>query len=253
MVGNNVQNICPVCAATLSPSRICACGFGEQDKRQLLLVKRDRLLYMVYSMLSILLLLAVFQSYQWGPYAQEIPILKIKQAFGLLDQAGYLRIVDICTKREKVNCVEDAYRDLYLNKNNIEAVAELAQFEFKIHETDSAIRKFKTYYEKGGKNPKVPLQFALALEQKSEFELALKYLNLSIEQNPERLSAMATQEILKILMQQQKYAQAQRLILNFWASAENAKGYFNKEADQLQKILGHQARGARKVASSKSI
>jgi tetratricopeptide (TPR) repeat protein len=211
------------------------------------------MLVYAYAILSILILLIAFESHVWGPFVLELPALKGRQMIGKLDIKGYEKIIEICKKREKISCVKSTYKEMYVQHREIEALAELAQFEFQLHETDAALTNFKTYFLQGGKNPKVFLQYGLALEQGSDFDQAKKYFKLSIDNNPEKLSSQATQELIRIAVQQEKFEEAQSLIHHFWASAENAKGYFNREASQIQKVLGSRKLTQRSVASTKKI
>ncbi len=255
--------LCPKCSARLSsqnsaqPTLLkCMCGFGSPDPMRLLGLRLNQHLVYIYSVLSIAVLLLAFESHVWGGYVFEIPVLKTRQMLSHLDAKGYERIVEICKKRAQISCVKKTYKEMYVEKRQLEALAGLAEFEVQLHENDAALANFNSYFLMGGKNPKVALQYALALEQLptlANLEKAIQYLKLSIAQNPEKLSSLATQELLRILVSQQKYEDAQSLIHHFWASAENAKGYFNKEATQIGKILGNRKTAQRAVASSRKI
>lgn len=237
---------CPRCSSLMALGQVCVCGHGAKDSLVSVLQKRDRSVLGAYIVFSILLALAYVHLQSWGPYALQVPMLKAEHIFGMLDSKGYSKLSAACIARGKEKCAKQAYIDMYVRTRDVEAIALLAQLEIKTHETDVALETFEAYYKKGGKNPKVALQYALALEGEHHYDASIHYLKLSIQQNPDKLAVSATGELLRILLAQQKYSQARNVLDDFWASAENAKGYFNNEAAQIQKVLGPKAH---KVAS----
>ncbi len=229
---------CPRCSSQMAFGQVCVCGYGAKDSLVLALKKRDRSVFAAYILFSIILALAYVHLQSWGPYALQVPLLKAEHMFGILDAKGYMKLAEACIARGKEKCAKQAYIDMYLRTRDIEAIALLAQLEVKTHEADVALETFDAYYKKGGKDPKVALQYALALESEHNYNASIRYLKLSIQQNPDKLAVSATGELLRILLAQQKYSQARNILDNFWASAENAKGYFNNEDAQIQKVLG---------------
>ncbi len=228
---------CPKCASNTTFGQICICGYGAKDSFVLALEKKDRSVAVVYVTFSLVIILSYMHILNWGPYALEFPILKVGHLIGVLNSKNYVKLADDCIARAKDKCAKQIYIDMFKQTKDIEALALLAQLQVKTHEPEIAVKTFEAYYKKGGKNPKVSLQFALALEQVKNYNASIRYFNLSIKQNPEKLSVFATGELLRIFMAQQKYSKAQDLIETFWASAENAKGYFNTEAAQLKKYV----------------
>ena len=160
--------------------------------------------------------------------------------FGILNSKGFVELAEICNARATTKCVIKTYQDMYRHNKNIEAMAMLAQFEFRNHDSQSAIRDFDSYFRFGGRDPKVPLQYALALEEIHNYDVSIHFLSLSIHQNPSKLALIPTAEMLKIYIAQQKYEQAQRLLENFWSRSDKQHAYFNAEESHIQRYLGPQ-------------
>ncbi len=234
---DSVAFTCPKCSSNIVFGQLCICGYGAKDSLQIVLEKRDRTVIGAYTVTSLVIMLAYIHILNWGPFAFQAPLLKTEHFIGILNGKGYVKLAAVCLARAKEKCAKQAYIDMYNRTKNIEAIAMLAQLEVRLHETEVAVKTFEAYYKKGGKNPDVALQYALALEQVHDYDASVRYLMLSIKQNPDKLSVVATGELLRILIAQQKYAKAQSIIENFWASAENAKGYFNTEAAQIKKFV----------------
>ena len=245
---DSVAFTCPKCTSNIAFGQLCICGYGAKDSLQVVLEKRDRTVIGAYIVTSLIIMLAYMHILNWGPFAFQAPLLKTEHFIGILNGKGYVKLAAACSARAKEQCAKQAYVDMYNHTKDIEAISMLAQLEVRLHETEVAVKTFEAYYKKGGKNPNVALQYAMALEQVHSYDASVRYLLLSIKQNPDKLSVVATGELLRILIAQQKYAKAQNIIENFWASAENAKGYFNTEAAQIKKFDAQtKAESSRKI------
>ncbi len=228
---------CPKCNSKTAFGQVCICGYGTQDSLVTLVEKNNRTIYSAYVVFSLILILSYMHILNWGPFALEVPALKAQHYLGVLNSKGYSKLAQACVARGKEQCAKQAYIDMFNRTKDVEALALLAQIETRTHEPEVAAKTYEAYYKKGGKNPRVALQYALLLEQLHKYDASIHYFRLSIQQNPDTLAVFATGELLRILMAQQKYTKAQSLIESFWASAENAKGYFNTEAAQLKKYV----------------
>ncbi len=240
----NYSNICPQCSSELTSdyetgSRICGCGFTENHALTQVYEKRDRNMIKIYAITSALVLVFYTHVMSWGSYAAPIPFLKVSQWTGLATPKTYQTIVDACVQQNKWNCVQNTYLSWYKSTGDVETIASLGHFRTQLKDFAGAAKAYESYYNIGGKNPQVAIQYALVLEKNNDLDNALKYLNLSITQSPpDKLPAQATGEIVQILIKQQKPEEAREAIVAFWQSAENAKGYFNTEYDAITKALG---------------
>lgn len=235
---------CPRCNAQLdqafdsSSAAFCKCGYVDQSALENHRAHAEEKLIKIFAAITISLMLMYVHFANWGSYAFQIPFLKLGDMLGSLGPSGYHEIIDACTKQGKWPCVQSAYLGLYNKTADAEVIAELAKFQERARDQAGASRSYEFYYKVGGKNPAVALPYAKLLFALNDYDNALKYYNLSITQNPDKLAGQATGGILQIYIKQGRYVEARDLITSFWDSAENAKGYFNTEFDQLNATLG---------------
>lgn len=250
----NNLSICPQCSSELvsdyeTGSRICGCGYTENQALTNVYEKRDRNMIKVYAITSALILVFYTHVMSWGSFAAQIPFLKASQMLGLASPKTYQTIVDACIQQNKWSCVQNTYLSWYKSTGDVETIASLGHFRTLLKDFPGAAKAYASYYTIGGKNPEVAIRYAQVLEKNNDLDGALKYLNLSIQQSgTEKLPAQATGEIVQILIKQQKLAEARETIANFWDSAENAKGYFNTEYDAITKVLGPMKAKSSRVA-----
>ncbi len=246
---NNVSNqdtqyttyiACPACESKFVQGEVCACGFGAQKSKSIKLEKRERATILAFVIFSFILLFSYYQLMHWGSFALRVPILKTEKLLGVMDSKSYMELADICNARANVKCVQQTYHEMYQHTKNVEALSMLAQFEARNHDLQTAISDFDAYFKGGGKNSKIPFQYAMVLEENHNYEASLRFLSLAIHQNSGKRSLLATAEMLRIYMAQQKYEQAQRLLENFWSHADKQRAYFNAEESQIQGVLGPQ-------------
>ncbi len=240
----NFETTCLRCSSELindleSGSSGCGCGYTNNQALNQVFEKRDRQMIKVYTVVGLMVMGLYMHFMSWGSYATQIPGLKISQMLGMASPKTYQTIVDACVQQNKWSCVESTYLSWYKATGDTETIANLAHFRTLLKDAQGAVRAYESYYKIGGKNPAVAIQYGLALEKTNDLDNALKYFSLAISQSdPTKLPAQATGEIVQILIKQQKPAEAREAIVTFWASAENAKGYFNTEYDAITKILG---------------
>ena len=241
----NLQTNCPQCSKQLisefgSGNAICSCGYMQNQSLQKVYDKRDRNIIKVYTIASLMILGIYAHCMSWGSYALQIPFLKASQMMGIASSKTYQTLVNACVQQNKWSCVDSTYLSWYKSTGDLETIAKLAHFRTQLKDFSGAAKAYESYFSLGGKDASTSLSYAQILEKNNDLEKALKYLKLSIQATgSEKLPAQATGAIVNILLKQQKFAEARETIFNFWATAENAKGYFNTEYDALEKRLGH--------------
>lgn len=212
----------------------------NKDSFDLAVKRHDRFLIAIYFLTSVFVFLVYAHFVNWGPYASQIVLLKAKQNFGKMSSRDFVNLAKICEARAREKCVRQAYKDMYSKTYDVESFGLLAQYEFNIHDIQSSIKDFDMYYRNAGKDPQFARTYALALEQNHDYNSAIQYFKLSARQNRDQLGIFENREILKILMLQKKYHQAEAHIENFWSKSKVARAYFNFEASEIKKALGSQ-------------
>lgn len=192
----------------------------------------------IFCAIALVITLAYGHIISWGPHAGNALLLQVGKTIGVLSAQGYQELVQACIDNNKWDCAETAYAKLFEKTGDVEVVGKLAKMQMQIQRLPQAAQTFETYYKLGGKNPDTAYFFGQTLEQLGQIDRAVDMYQTSIEQNPEKLSINATSSLVRLLMKQGKNAEARAVVKAFHEGAENAKGYLNTEAAELEKTLG---------------
>lgn len=196
----------------------------------------------IFIAIAVAVTLAYGHIISWGPHAGSALVLQAGNTFGLLGAKGYKELAQACVDNNKWDCAEKAYVSLFQKTNDAEVVGELAELQTKLERFPQAAATYGTYFKLGGKDPDKAYFYGQVLEQIGQDEQAVEMYQTSIEQNPENLSINATSALVRLLMKQGKNSEARAIVKAFHEGAENAKGYLNAEAAELEKTLGPSVR-----------
>jgi hypothetical protein len=166
-----------------------------------------------------------------------------------MNKQGYTELAEACIQLNKWDCAREAYIGMQQITKDGEGLLLLARLQVRLSEPQAAATTLATYFRLGGRDGDAALQYAALLEAQGDDASAMKYYEASIELRPKILPVQATTAIVRLLMKQGKYDQAQERILAFHESAENAKGYLNTELAQAESAMGQTKAG--KVESSR--
>jgi tetratricopeptide (TPR) repeat protein len=237
-------SICPLCGTEIKASRIlresviCECGWCDSSAIEKAGDQQTKFTIKVFAVVSAVLLIGYGHLLTWGSYAGTIPFLKMGEAAGWLSPSGYEKIIEACVTQNRWGCAEQAHIDLYRKTADPEVMARLGKLQFLLKENQQAANSYDTYFKIGGKNPEASLNYGQVLEQLGQNEKAEEMYRKSMADNQEKLPINATSRLVHLLLQQKNYNEARIVIDTFHESAENAKGYLNSEADEVDKILG---------------
>jgi hypothetical protein len=226
-----------------------ACSFqlhhivGELKMKKL--NKVDKQTTIAYGVFCTVTLAMFLIAGSWGRHATSIPFLKLAQITGTASADTLEKIVVACTERAKWECAQAALVDLYEKTNDVETVAKLADMQRKLGFTQNALSTYAAYSNVGGKNPEHFLKYAELLEKSGNVEGAITAYTSAFVNAGDRLPVRAMTGIVRLLMVERRYEEAQTRIKEFQASAGNAENYFNEEADQLPLLI----RNSKKMAS----
>lgn len=214
-----------------------SCGWFESRNQLTSQVQNENRTMVALAVAAVTTLLVIAHSINWGQYSLEIPFLKTGQVFGILSQKSYDRLASICVDLGKYSCARTAYIDSFQNNHTPEPLAKLARLQVSMQETQVAMVTMAAYFRNGGKDADAAFLYGQLLEQSGNETEALKMYQASIQARPETLPIAATGAIIRILMKQGQYEDAHQRILEFQASAGNAKGYLNTELNQVEQAL----------------
>ena len=242
--GNNFSN-----DSYFGEDAICKCGYISNTTQKKAEMRQQSKLIKIFIGTTIGLSIVLGQMMVWGPYLFTAPVLKLGETLGVLSSGGYEDLISICSERNRWTCAESAYQKICI---------EMAVGTRKLWRAGRISKCKLKSLSKPRKSTKpiiamvaTMLKFLMLTDkcfEELEVPQAQQYYQRSIEQNPGKLSVGATSGLVRILMKNGNYEQAREVLEQFFASAENAKGYMNMEWAQLEKILGPEKPKSKHVA-----
>lgn len=241
------QGFCPACSQNIEKDRfvgvgaICRCGWVDTSQEKKQAEAHSKKLKKTFVGVGLAICGLYMFRLSWGPHAWEVPFLEVESVSGLMSSDGYQKFADICIDLNRWTCAEESYLAMYRSSRNPDAFAKLGKLEFALKRPEKAAQFYGAYYKNGGSNPDVAFEFAQVLEQTHQVDEALKYYQISINARPQTLPVFATSNMVRLLMTNNRAAEAYEKILIFHESAENANGYLNAEATECENALGAKA------------
>lgn len=217
---------------------ICThCGWYESKAQEKANIKTENRAIVAMAITAVAVLALTAHMISWGGYAFSSPLLKIGQWTRTLGTQGYIELSEACLNLGKINCAKQALIDNYQQNRDLESLARLANIQVRNQETQSAMVTYAAYFNANGQNGEAALSYGQLLEQAGQDSEALRMMEQAISLRPDTLPITATGAIVRILMKEGRYAEAQDRLMRFHASAENAKGYLNTELSQIQQAI----------------
>ena len=237
------QTNCPRCETQLKESSACFCGWVDPRNIR---AKSDRsvdlriMKILAGTCVGVLLMYA--QILTWGTFFVEGPYLHLKQMSGVATDENLIRLSELCKLRGNVACVESTLADRTKVSGKPEAFADLGRFLYSQKQYNKALAAYEGYFSQS-KSPDARTNFEMGrllftLEKDAQ---AISYLQASIDAKVDVLATHPTQVLVQAYIRLGQLDKAYEQVLTFHASAENAKGYMNKERKDLEEKLGKEA------------
>lgn len=238
----NYQTQCHQCGADLTidprlgPASICKCGWQDPRPMAQNQEKWDRKLSLQLLGFALVTFYTFAHLAMWGSFPIQGPILKLKQTMAISPRATNLELASICIELANWDCAKNAYYNLY-HSGDPAGLVHLGRLQMRLKENDAAFISFDRYFQAGGKDLTAARDFGKLLEEKGQNELAIQYFEKSIDPKADTLPIYATAGIVRVLMKKGMKEEAMQRILDFHELADNAKGYFGAEYEQLSKTV----------------
>ena len=254
--------ICPQCDQHLGSERdfgvlLCTCGWFEKTRERD--AKKSMEQKTSYSLIaSMVALVLVFgHLISWGEYSLIVPVLRLRQATGLLSAAGYNRLAQACLTTGRFACAENAYARAFEKSKKPVELLKLAKLQTRLGETQEGKESYIRYFKAGGQDTQAMVKLGQLLEAGKNETKALKmyqqaYLEtLRLNQAKKRaeLPIQAMSGIIRILMRQGRHREVYARIIKFHHTSETAKGYLNAELELVREVI--RAKYQRSVASTR--
>jgi tetratricopeptide (TPR) repeat protein len=166
----------------------------------------------------------------WG--GDALPILSLKTSYmtGLISTEGLERLIEVCERRSRWECVDGAYRSLSNKKpRDPEVLNRFGKLQIRLEQYDKAAAAYRGYFAHGGTDAKAMYSYAKALEESGPAEWYSKAIDAA---DPRLLPVNATRGLFGLLVRQQKYEKARAVLQRFLEMGGNAKNYMAQELDE---------------------
>ena len=221
-----------------SGSAICTCGWFDHSTEIQATHKIETNSIKVMLVFGVLFTLGFAHITSWGNHSLSIPFTKVAELTGLMSPDGYRDLAKTCIELNKWSCAETAYVELAQAGGVIEGYALAGSLDARLNKIPQSVAAYQAYEKAGGKDAVALLNFGKILEASAQDNEATRIYEKSIAAKPDALPVQATTGIVRLMIKHGQYTEAYERILAFHDSAENANGYMNTEAAQLQKQLG---------------
>lgn len=233
---------CPQCKMDISAERkklnpvVCNhCGYSSaNDERVQKDIERKNIIAFVG--LSIFLIAAHIQLMNWDKHSLSIIPIVLKETVGAASSADYESKAQICMDLKKYDCVESAY----IQTAKIEPTLwkRAGDFEMKRGKFAEAARSYFPLFQNGKvQDIEVSYNYAKALAAIGQVDEAISYFDAILAARPDVLQVTVVQNYVKLLMQHQRYDQAQVLISKVRKSSGPAgESFMDNEFKQIKEL-----------------
>jgi len=240
-------NTCPRCNELLLASNAagavvtCRCGWHSSLNTQIGHVAVERRVSFNLLIISALFVGAFFHVITWDNHSIKIvaPMLRSMASVATVDD--YNIISEVCKERGKLDCMEKSFQGAYKSdNNNIDALGELARTQLKLKKPNLASRNFKAYFRQGGENLRVAYEYAKLLGENGRVMESIKYFELVIQAKPDVLQVTVTKAYVDMLMKNNQYKKAKKLINHYRKHGLNAKYFMQNELQSIDRQIASQ-------------
>lgn len=232
---------CPLCKLDISEERkkqtpvICNhCGFSGSGKSEKIEHQGEMKTIKVFIGIAVLFVASYIQISNWDRHSLEIIPLKVKEVVGGKSVQDSERLAEICMDLKKWDCVEAEYG--IVAKSEPDQVLRLANFQMKRAKYQEAAQTFYSFFQSGGEDLEASYSYAKALAQLGEVDEAIKYFDQVLAARPDVRQVTVVQNYVKLLMDHQRYDQAQSLIVGIRKQDPTADMFMEFEFKQIKEM-----------------
>ncbi len=232
---------CPRCKLDISPERkkqspvICDhCGFSHYENEQLVKAATEKQIIILFSSFVVIALGSFMQLVNWDNHSLDIIPLKIKDTIGMTSPADADRTAEICMDLKKWDCVESNYSKV----GNADAtkLPRLGHFQMKRAKYNEAAQTYYKFFQNSGTDLEASYNYAKALSQLGKVDEATKYFDSVLAARPNVLQVTVVQNYVKLLMDNQRYDQARKLIQDIRGKGPDSAMFMESEFQKIKSI-----------------
>lgn len=230
---------CPRCKLDISEERkkisplICNhCGYSLSAEEEKHTAQGEKHTIVVFSSMLGLILFSFIQLMNWDSYSLEIIPLKIKDTLGMSSPANMDRTAEICMELKKWDCVETNYS--HAGQADKTKLPRLGAFQMKRAKYNEAAQTYYGFFQSGGADLEASYNYAKALAQLGQVDEAIKYFDQVLAARPDTLQVTVVQNYVKLLMDNQRYDQAKKLIQDIRGHGPESGSFMESEFKKIQ-------------------
>lgn len=177
----------------------------------------------------------VLQISSWDKYALDIIPLQLKEIFSMTSPQDWEDKAKMCWDLKKWDCVEAEYTKAAHNDRN--QFVRLGHYQMRRLKHEKAAQSFGVYFKNGGEDLEAAAAYANALAETNRFEESAKYFTMVLSARPEMLQIPVVIDFVKLLMKNEKYGHARRLIEDVRRQNPAGSQFMEAEYKQIRKLI----------------
>lgn len=242
----NMTGICKACGKDLPDHQlvtICECGWTDTSHlRKHEIVQQKRTIWFIIGF-SIVFLIGAKHVFNWGGDAVSIVFLKMGKSVGLISASGLEDVIEICERRGKFECANDAHLTLLRRQpNNAQALQRFAHFNYQLKQYPLASLGYETYIKVGGRDYDSLIEYAQISALQGQKDKAKDSYRMAMQSAGAKiLPVKATTGLVRLLIDESQFEEAKRILQEFYEGDEHGSQYLTKEFQILQEKLGERA------------
>jgi tetratricopeptide (TPR) repeat protein len=189
----------------------------------------------VMVIMASVLIASVFQIASWDKYALDIIPYQVKGALSATSPQDWEDQAKMCWDLKKWDCVESEYTKAA--QNNKDHYPRLGHYLMRRLKFDKAASAFRVYFNNGGEDLEAAAAYAKALGETDQFQESFKYFDMVLESGAEAERIPVVLNYVKVLMKNEKFAHAQRLIEEVRRKNPAGSQFMEAEYNQIKNLM----------------
>jgi len=185
--------------------------------------------------LATLVVATIMQIGAWDKYSLDVIPLLLKEMVGATSPQDWEDKAKMCWELKKWDCVEYEYTKSAQNDRG--QYVRLGHYQMRRLKFDKAANSFRIFFKGGGEDIEAAKAYAKALAETNQFDESSKYFNLVLDTRPESLQIPVVLDFVKLLMKNEKYEHARRLIEDVRKQNPAGSQFMDSEYKQIKKLM----------------
>lgn len=230
--------VCPRCQMEIASERLQAspivcnhCGFtgdrNEKIRERKLEKRKQSLMYTISAgLVAVFIGLVIWDSH----ILTAVPI-QAKKLVGMASPNDFQSLNEICKKRGNLECQINALKEL--SKSHNEANAQLGKIYLLSKKFQDAETTLQKYFREGGISLDASYDYARALEELGNVEMASRYYQAILDKKPDTLQITVTKRYIKMLLDYNRKSEAKKVLASIRKKGSNTADFMETVFENL--------------------